>query len=408
MKISSESKVPLLRFNDYVHDGLWKLVNLGTCSKIVGGGTPATSNKSYWNGQVNWYSPVEIGHNHYVYESRRKITNEGLKHSSAKLHPKNTTILFTSRAGIGDMAILKTPAATNQGFQSLELKANFDTYFVYSYGFSIKRQALKLASGSTFLEVSNNSMSKIELYFPKYDEQKCVGNFFQKLDYLIQLQQQKIEKLRQLKKGYLQKMFFLNENGFPKLRLNKFYFGWTKINFKYLMKLDINKNVNLEFTQENTLAAAKMRPNNLRNNSSNEYLKTYNIIRYSEIAYEGNNSKNFKYGRFVLNDFEDGIISHVFPVYKFLKPFDMGFMKLYIHSESVMQKILLYSTTQSLQMDTLKSDELYKQKIRLPSLDEQIGIGKFLKKLDNTLYYNHLKLSNLKKLKQGYLQKMFC
>ena len=197
--------VPRVRFAGFKGD--WEQCNLGEVAEITGGGTPDTTNYDYWDGDIDWYSPVEIGKEIYAYGSQRKITELGLKKSSAKILPANRTILFTSRAGIGDMAILKNPAATNQGFQSLVVNDNYDVYFIYSMGSKIKEYALKNASGSTFLEISGKGLSKMEVLIPSAEEQNAISNFFHNLDEQITTQQTKLDKLKQIKKAYLQKMF---------------------------------------------------------------------------------------------------------------------------------------------------------------------------------------------------------
>jgi len=176
-------------------------------AEIVGGGTPDTANPDYWDGDINWYSPIEIGKEIYTFSSQRKITVLGLKKSSAKILPADRTILFTSRAGIGDMAILKNSAATNQGFQSLVVSRNFDVYFIFSMGNKIKEYALKNASGSTFLEISGKNLSAMEIYIPSLAEQIAIGEFFHNLDEQIAAQVQKVKQLREFKAAYLQKMF---------------------------------------------------------------------------------------------------------------------------------------------------------------------------------------------------------
>ncbi|EKP98330.1 type I restriction-modification system, specificity subunit S [Lacticaseibacillus paracasei] len=115
------------RFKDYSDP--WEKRKLGEVADIVGGGTPSTSRPEYWNGEIDWYAPAEIGTQRYVYKSRRQITELGLEKSSAVMLPANKTILFTSRAGIGNAAILTSPATTNQGFQSMIVNSNTDTYF---------------------------------------------------------------------------------------------------------------------------------------------------------------------------------------------------------------------------------------------------------------------------------------
>ena len=105
--------------------------------------------------------------------------------------PANITILFTSRAGIGNTAILRRSACTNQGFQSLVINDSADVYFVYSMTNKIKKFAEQQASGSTFLEISGKGLAAGEFTFPSKDEQIKIGAFFQQLDHLITLHQRK-------------------------------------------------------------------------------------------------------------------------------------------------------------------------------------------------------------------------
>ena len=110
-------KVPELRFDGF--EGEWEEKKLKETSKIVGGGTPSTKNEEYWDGEINWFTPSEIDSRRYFSSSERKITEKALSKSSAKLLDKNKTVLFTSRATIGEVGLLKEDSTTNQGFQSL-------------------------------------------------------------------------------------------------------------------------------------------------------------------------------------------------------------------------------------------------------------------------------------------------
>ncbi|MDM1376725.1 restriction endonuclease subunit S [Myroides marinus] len=197
--------VPEIRFKGFTEK--WEEKKLGDVANIIGGGTPSTSVKEYWNGDINWFSPTEIGNSIYAYDSNKKITKLGLEKSSAKILPANKTILFTSRAGIGDMAILKKEAATNQGFQSLVVNNNFDVYFIFSLGKSIKKKAIIKASGSTFLEISGKTLGLLSFKFPSLEEQQKIGEYFKKLDNLIQQSQEQIKKYKNIKQALLQKMF---------------------------------------------------------------------------------------------------------------------------------------------------------------------------------------------------------
>ncbi|WRG34037.1 restriction endonuclease subunit S [Helicobacter pylori] len=165
----------------------WQRVRLGDIAEIIGGGTPSTQITSFWNGSINWFTPTEIGITKYVYKSQRTITPLGLKKSSAKLLPIGT-ILLTSRASIGDCAILKMVATTNQGFQSLIPLEKINNEFLYYLMLTLKNKLLKLASGSTFLEVSPNKIKNLLIPLPPLNEQIAIANILSDLDrYLYSL-----------------------------------------------------------------------------------------------------------------------------------------------------------------------------------------------------------------------------
>ena len=186
----------------------WEQRKLGELAEIVGGGTPSTSVDSYWDGDIDWYAPAEIGEQIYLESSQRKITEEGLTKSSAKILPIGT-VLFTSRAGIGKTAILLKEGCTNQGFQSIvPNKEKLDSYFIFTRSEELKRYGETVGAGSTFVEVSGKQMANMELMMPKtMPEQQQIGEYFANLDHLITLHQHKCDELQNLKKYMLQNMF---------------------------------------------------------------------------------------------------------------------------------------------------------------------------------------------------------
>ena len=205
---------PALRFAGFAD--AWEQRKLGDVVDIVGGGTPETTNSAYWNGDIDWYSPTEIGTKVYANGSVKKITALGLEKSSAKILPANSTILFTSRAGIGDMAILKKQGATNQGFQSFVVGNGVNVYFLYSMGRQIKDFAIKNASGSTFLEISKNQLAKMNVIIPNEKEQTAIGNFFKQLDAAIASHQRKpvLQKASKIKQAdTISACFWLAKSG---------------------------------------------------------------------------------------------------------------------------------------------------------------------------------------------------
>ena len=200
------SVIPEFRFNGFAN--AWEQCKLVELAEIVGGGTPSTSVESYWDGDIDWYAPAEIGEQIYLKSSQRKITEEGLNKSSAKVLPVGT-VLFTSRAGIGKTAILLKEGCTNQGFQSIVPNKNkLDSYFIFTRSEELKRYGETVGAGSTFVEVSGKQMANMELMMPTtMDEQQKIGEYFSNLDNLITLHQRKIDKIKNLKKAMLDQMF---------------------------------------------------------------------------------------------------------------------------------------------------------------------------------------------------------
>ena len=196
--------VPEIRFAGFTDP--WEQRKLVDIAEIVGGGTPDTNNSNYWDGDIDWYAPAELGNNIYAESSTRKITQAGFDSCSTKMLPADKTILFTSRAGIGNTAILRHSACTNQGFQSLVI-GDADVYFVYSMSERIKKWAEEKASGSTFLEISGRQLETMPVNLPSLVEQQAIGSFFSHLDNLITLHQRKLELLQNIKKSLLDKMF---------------------------------------------------------------------------------------------------------------------------------------------------------------------------------------------------------
>jgi len=186
-----------LRFPEF--SGEWNKYTINDLATVVGGGTPDTTVKSYWGGDIQWFTPSEIGKNKYVDFSKRTITRDGLDNSSAKLLPLHT-ILLSSRATVGECSIASNECTTNQGFQSLIAKqCNID--FLYYLIQTKKKDLIRNACGSTFLEISANEIRKIKVAVPVQNEQEQIAKLLSLIDERIATQNKIIEKLQSLIKG---------------------------------------------------------------------------------------------------------------------------------------------------------------------------------------------------------------
>lgn len=162
----------------------WKTYKLSDIGEIIGGGTPSTSKQEYYNGDIPWITPKDLS-NHssmFISKGERSITELGLKNSSAKLMPEGT-VLLTSRAPIGYLAISENQVCTNQGFKSIVVNQNLvNNKFIYYLLKSNIDLLLQNASGSTFQEISGSVVKNLEFDFPPLEEQKSIASILSAID----------------------------------------------------------------------------------------------------------------------------------------------------------------------------------------------------------------------------------
>ena len=206
-ELRPKGNVPNLRFPEF--SGEWEKCTINDLATVVGGGTPDTTVKSYWGGDIQWFTPSEIGKNKYVDFSLRTITRDGLDNSSAKLLPLHT-ILLSSRATVGECSIASNECTTNQGFQSLIAKqCNID--FLYYLIQTKKKDLIRNACGSTFLEISANEIRKIKVAVPVQNEQEQIAKLLSLVDERIATQNKIIEDLKKLKSAISKKLLCNNK-----------------------------------------------------------------------------------------------------------------------------------------------------------------------------------------------------
>ena len=153
----------------------WRWARMGDVATIVGGGTPRTDREEYFGGDVPWITPADLSgyKEKMISRGARNITQEGLANSGARLLPAKT-ILFSSRAPIGYVAIADNPVATNQGFKSFILGSELLPEYVYYYLQRAKEFAVALASGTTFLEISGKNAARLPIPIPPLPEQRRI------------------------------------------------------------------------------------------------------------------------------------------------------------------------------------------------------------------------------------------
>ena len=191
----------------------WKKCLISDIGTVVGGGTPSTEKReNYDGGTIPWITPKDLSNirGRYISRGKRNITEEGLNNCSAQMMPKNT-VLFSSRAPIGYIAIAGGPVCTNQGFKSIVPNEDIDSLFLY-YLLKHKRDDIeRMGSGTTFKEVSGNIMKNIQVCIPtlKKDQQK-IASVLGALDDEIEENMLINENLEQQAHAFFQALFIDN------------------------------------------------------------------------------------------------------------------------------------------------------------------------------------------------------
>jgi type I restriction enzyme, S subunit len=205
---------------------------LDQCCQIISGSTPKTSVKEYWGGDIYWATPKDLSNlkSSYIDETPRTITKKGLSSCGAEVLPVNS-VLFSSRAPIGHVAINRVPMATNQGFKSfIPDRERLDATFLY-YWLSNNRDYLNtLGNGATFKELSKAIISRVEIPLPPIDQQKRIAAILDKAEELRRLRRQSIEQLDILGRSIFIEMF-----GDPMTNPN----GWKSVSFEDVLSIPL-------------------------------------------------------------------------------------------------------------------------------------------------------------------------
>ena len=196
---------------------------LGEICEIVSGSTPKTSVEEYWDGDIKWITPAELNDDSYiVYDSARKITEEAVKKTGLSSFPEGTVIL-SSRAPIGKVAIAGCEMYCNQGFKNLICSEKINNKYLYWFLKGNTDLLNSLGRGATFKEISKQIVSNIEINVPEENEQKKAVENLERISKLIKLRKQELDKLDELIKARFVELFgtpYGNEKGFPMLTVD--------------------------------------------------------------------------------------------------------------------------------------------------------------------------------------------
>ena len=374
---------------------------------ITKGTTP--KNKS-GNGDVNFIKIENIDSISGEISSLSCITIEEHEGYLKRSQLQENDILFSIAGTLGRVTTVPKrilPANTNQALAIIRLKDGYLNYITtYLKGKAVRTYIKKNPTVGAQPNLSLEQVGNLEISLPDKHEQIQIGSFFSQLDNLITLHQRKCEMLQKIKKSMLEKMFPQNSSRFPEIRFKGFTEPWEQRKFGDLYQLVTQKN-DLTYGIDRNITVATMRFKSDIRVTEEAYLRTYNVFLVGDIAFEGHQSKEFRYGRFVENDIGNGIVSHIFAVFRPKVDYDLMFWKYAINNERLMQPVLSRCTKASTMMNDLVASDFLSESFLVPRVEEQAMIGSFIKQLDNLITLHQRKCDTLKQMKQALLQKMF-
>lgn len=391
----------------------WCWTKLGKITSIIGGGTPSSKIKEYYdNGNIAWITPSDLSNynNIYISKGKKMITELGLMKSSAKLLPKGTVCL-SSRAPIGYVAIAKNELCTNQGFKSFLPSELYEPEYLYWYLKSIKHILEVKASGTTFLELSAKKAGEVEIPLPPINEQQRIVNIieslFTKLDRAKELIENTLAQFEQNKMAILHKAF-----------TGELTVKWRKEN-----NIDLSSWKKCELKEVFKVVKDKYNPQT--ENQIVNYIGLENIETSKGIISKSNSSEvksiktKFKkddvlYGKLrpYLNKHDvvnfDGICSTDILVFRFNDINTAKYINYYFNLPMFIQYAVENSS--GINLPRVSEKTISKYKISLPTIEEQQEIVNIL---DNLLAkYNKIKnleqqLEKIELLKKAILAKAF-
>ena len=264
---------------------------------------------------------------------------------------------------------ITSPAYTVFGFSEPEKHDSEYWKYVFTSKEFIRRLETVTYGIRDGRSISYDEFLTLDFVYPSKAEQTAIARYLDKLSDLITLHQRK----------YFYKLTsagttrtFQNTNAWEQRKLSELY---AKSSEKNDGSIGMDKNITVATMQFKEDVRV----------STDEYLKTYYTFSLGDIAFEGHQSKEFRYGRFVENDIGDGIVSHIFAVFRPIREYDLHFWKYAINNEMLMQRILSRSTKASTMMHDLVTNDFLNETFFVPSLDEQKQIGAFFKQLDHLI-----------------------
>jgi len=220
---------------------IWNKVKIENVASIIGGGTPSRSNPNYFKGDILWIGPTEIPKDRIriISETNEKLTSEAIQKSSAKILPIGT-ILFTTRATVGEVAIAGKEIATSQSLENFVCNPDkIDNWYLAYWLKGNQRLIHSLSAGTTFKGITRNILAKIEIPLPPLEEQKQIAALFQSIETTMEQVDGQEKKLKALWKKLIDE-FVSDKPSFGNLLKDKKLktYNYCEVTEKLMRKID--------------------------------------------------------------------------------------------------------------------------------------------------------------------------
>ncbi|MCC4345254.1 restriction endonuclease subunit S [Limosilactobacillus reuteri] len=401
-----EKLVPEVRFKGFTDD--WEQRKLGEISTSFSGGTPSVKNKSYYGGKIPFIRSAEIHKN----KTELFITESGLKNSSAKLIKKGTLLYALYGATSGEVDVSNIDGAINQAIMAIFLQkdnVSFIKYYLEKNKDKIIAKYLQGGQGN----LSASIIKSVHINLPFTEEQLKISNLIKKVESLISLQQRKLELLKEIKKGLLQKMF-ADKSKFPILRFEGFHNEWEQRKLKNVYQKIGNAFVGTASPYYVDAGHFYLESNNIKNGQINRNHEVF----INNSFYQKQSNKLLHTGDLVMvqsghvgdtavitqeynNSAAHALIVFRNPKDKFLS----DYLNFYFQNTSAKNKINILAIGNTIR-HVLASD-MSRFSVYFPNKDERKYISNLLLKLQYTITLQQSKISQLTILKKYLLQKLF-
>ncbi|WP_303106389.1 restriction endonuclease subunit S [uncultured Ruminococcus sp.] len=404
------NKTPAVRFIGFAED--WEQRKLGDLGTITTGSTPSTAIPDYYSDDgIVWVTPTDICEN-ITFESARKLSDLGQQ--VGRVVPKNT-ILVTCIASIGKNTMLGNTGSFNQQINGLTPNENeCDPYFLLTESALWSAKMKSSAAAGTMQIVNRTEFSELKTWLPSLIEQKAISDFFRQLDHLITLHQRKYDKLTNVKKSMLEKMFPKNGSNVPEIRFKGFTDAWeqrklgevgkTYSGLSGKTKDDFGHGEAKFVTYMNVFSNSVCLPNMTE---AVEIDDKQNKVLFGDVLFTTSSETPEEVGMSSvwLENAENIYLNSFCFGYRPTKEFNPYYLAYMLRSPSIREKITFLA--QGISRYNISKNKMMDIEIPIPSIVEQKQIGEHFRTLDSLITLHHRKLEKLEQIKQAMLHKMF-